>query len=91
MKLTVKLTLFLLVIIAIVLGVDAVVRFRQELGPSVGLCQGLDVSHVKLTGRSCAREEHYRDCDETTRRDIHGAERYSTLANRFKSRLHRAP
>lgn len=32
MKLTVKLTLFLLVIIAVVLGVDAIVRFRQELG-----------------------------------------------------------
>ena len=32
MKLTVKLTFFLLVIIALVLGIDALVRFRQEVG-----------------------------------------------------------
>lgn len=32
MKLTIKLTLFLLVIIAIVLGIDAMVRFRLEVG-----------------------------------------------------------
>jgi signal transduction histidine kinase len=31
MKLTVKLTLFLLAIIAVVLGIDAIVRFRQEV------------------------------------------------------------
>ena len=51
MKLTVKLTFFLLVIIAVVLGIDAIVRFRQE----VALFRGTRAEEHERVGMAVAR------------------------------------
>ncbi|MEZ0312302.1 MAG: hypothetical protein ACAI38_11045, partial [Myxococcota bacterium] len=51
MKLTVKLTLFLLVIIAVVLGIDAIVRFRHE----VALFRGTRAEEHERVGMAVAR------------------------------------